>query len=120
MEPIINPLWFYLIDTVALLKVIFMATGTITIVSLGAISVFSSWDIKDFYNFWKYKIARVIAIVASILIIVGCLIPSSETAYKMLVASMITPDNIAAVGGTAQDIVDYIVNSIDTLLKSNG
>lgn len=30
---------------------------------------------------------------------------------------MITPNNIAVVGETAENIVDYIVESVDTLLE---
>ena len=45
------------------------------------------------------------------------LLPSKETSYKILAASMVTPNNIAAVGETAEDIIDYIVESVDTLLE---
>ena len=49
MNPIINPLWFYLIDTVTSLKVVFLVIGVsiwtvLTIVSI----LYLSWDVDDF------------------------------------------------------------------------
>jgi hypothetical protein len=34
----------------------------------------------------------------------------------MMAASLVTPNNIEAVGNTATDIVDYIVDSVDKIL----
>ena len=119
MEPIINPLWFYLIDTVTSLKVIFLIIGTMAWMALGVISVSHlSWDSDDFIDFWKLKYTKVIAVTATVLIIVGCLIPGIETSYKMLVASLVTPDNITAVGESVSSVVDYIINSVDKLIES--
>lgn len=119
MEPIINPLWFYLIDTITSLKVVFLIIGVLTIMVLGTISLcHAGWDMEDFHNFWRRKIVRISAVAAPILIIVSCLIPGTETAYKMLVASLVTPDNIAAVGESVSSVVDYIINSVDKLIES--
>ena len=119
MNPIINPLWFYLIDTATSVKVVFMTAGIIIAIILGMISAcHAGWDMKNFYSFWKCKLTRIFAVIAPILIIVGCLIPSEETAYKMLVASFVTPDNIAAVGDSVSSMVDYIIDSVDKLIES--
>ena len=119
MEPIISPLWFYLIDTVTSLKAFFMMTGIITIIVLGMISAgHAGWSMKDLHNFWKCKLTRILAVTSLIFIIAGCFIPSAETAYKMLVASLVTPDNIAAVGESASNVVDYIIESVDKLIES--
>ncbi len=120
MEPIISPLWFYLIDTVTSLKVVTMVTGIVIVIILAIVSLcHAGWSKSDLENFWKHKITRVSVIVAPILIIVGCLIPCTETAYKMLVASLVTPDNIAAVGESVSSVVDYIIESVDKLISSN-
>ena len=116
MEPIISPLWFYLIDTITSLKDVFVVFGIIFIGVLIFSSLIHSYNFDDCIDFWKSKGKRGL-IFSFFIIIIGLLIPSNETAYKMLVASMITPDNIAAVGGTAQDIVDYIINSVNELLN---
>ena len=119
MEPIINPLWFYLIDTVTSLKAVFLITGVVAWMPLGVISVGRlALDSDYFIDFWKLKYTKVIAVTATVLIIVGCLIPGIETSYKMLVASLVTPDNIAAVGESVSSVVDYIINSVDKLIES--
>lgn len=122
MNPIINPLWFYLIDTITSLKFVFLAMGIFIWVVLGVISIsYLLWDLDDFIDFWKDNRTKIIPtiVIATILTIVSCLIPGIETAYKMLVASFITPDNIAAVGETASSVVDYIIESVDKLIESN-
>ncbi len=119
MEPIINPLWFYLIDTITSLKMVFLIAGGLTATVLGIISLcHAGWSTKDLHNFWKCKVTRIFAVIAPILIIVGCLVPGTETAYKMLVASLVTPDNIAAVGESVSSVVDYIIDSVDKLIES--
>ena len=121
MNPIINPLWFYLIDTITSLKFVFLAMGIFIWVVLGVISIsYLLWDLDDFIDFWKDNRTKIIPtiVIATILTIVGCLIPGIETAYKMLVASFITPDNIAAVGESVSSVVDYIINSVDKLIES--
>ena len=120
MNPIINPLWFYLIDTVTSLKVVFLVIGVLIGMVLTIVSVCHlSWDVDDFKEFWEYKYTKTIAVVGIIFLIVGCLIPGVETAYKMLVASLVTPDNIAAVGESVSSVVDYIIESVDKLIESN-
>ena len=121
MEPIINPLWFYLIDTVTSLKVVFLVAGIFIWMVLGFVSMsYLFWDFEDFKDFWKENRTKLIPtiVIATILIIVGCLIPGIETSYKMLVASLVTPDNIAAVGESVSSVVDYIINSVDKLIES--
>ena len=119
MNPIINPLWFYLIDTITSLKVVFLVIGVLIWIVLTIVSICHlSWDVDDLKEFWEYKYTKSIAIVGAISLIVGCLIPGIETSYKMLVASLVTPDNIAAVGESVSSIVDYIINSVDKLIES--
>lgn len=119
MNPIINPLWFYLIDTITSLKVVFLVTAVlIGIVLTGVSFCHLSWDIDDFKEFWEYKYTKTITVVGVISLIIGCLLPGVETAYKMLVASLVTPDNIAAVGESVSSVVDYIIDSVNKLIES--
>lgn len=116
MNPIINPLWFYLIDTVTSLKAAFLVIGVLTCL---VFICHLSWDADDFKEFWEYKYTKSIAIVGAISLIVGCLIPGIETSYKMLVASLVTPDNLATVGDSVSSVVDYIIESVNKLIESN-
>ena len=119
MEPIINPLWFYLIDVLAFFggAARFIGIALIIIMVIGG---FLLIDLRDMENWFKSKAFKKAMILSIIMLIIGLLIPAEETAYKMLIASLITPDNIEATGGAVQDIIDYIINSVDTLLESNG
>ena len=118
MKPIINPLWFYLIDTITSLKVIVVALGLLLLLALIFISMLSSYTNDEFLNFWKTKGKKGLLPIL-FLIIFGCLIPGTETAYKMLIASFVTPDNVAAAGDSIYNIVDYIIESVDKLIESN-
>ena len=102
------------------MKGVFLAIGAlIWVVLVGASIVNLFWSIDSFKEFWGYKRIKQIAIAGFAFIIVGCLIPDTETAYQMLVASLVTPDNIAAVGDSASNIVDYIIESVNKLIESN-
>ena len=48
------------------------------------------------------KQLKVPRILITIGLIISMLLPSKETSYKMLAASMVTPNNITAVGETAE------------------
>ena len=116
MEPIINPLWFYLIDVLGSFRAIILFTGIILlfIIIVGAdLTLYP----KDFKEWLKSKQFEKLLILGVLLIMIGTLFPCQETAYKMLVASLVTPDNIEATGGAVQDIVDYIINSVNELLN---
>ena len=117
MEPIINPLWFYLIDVLAFFgeSACFISIAIILIMVIGGIVMIDRFsEIEDWF---KSKTFKKVMTLATIMLIIGMLIPAEETAYKMLIASLITPDNIAATGGAIQDIVDYIINSVNELLN---
>lgn len=45
--------------------------------------------------------------------------PSEKTCYKMIAATVVTPNNIEIVGNTTTDIIDYIIESVDTLIEKN-
>ena len=117
MEPIINPLWFYLIDVLAFFGAgaRYVGIALIVMTVLGAIFILDRFS--EIETWFKSKTFKKIMTLATIMLIIGMLIPAEEAAYKMLVASLITPDNIAIVGGTMQDIVDYIINSVNELLN---
>lgn len=120
MKPIINPLWFYLIGISENIACTFWIVGGIilTIVVIAGILIACvAWDeaekIKDFF-----KIGKKAIIIGILLITIGNLIPSKSTCYQMMTAGLVTPNNITAVGDAATDVVDYIIESVDTLLDA--
>ena len=115
MKPIISPWLFYLIDKSGTIAEPLIFIGIMFWIAT-IIIYFPAGDNEEWaVNFLKKT--KLIRILLTIGLIVAILLPSKETSYKMLAASMVTPNNIAAVGETAEDIIDYIVESVDTLLE---
>jgi hypothetical protein len=116
MKPIINPLWFYLanvIENVGLLSaavLIFSSSILIVLLICGMVGCF---QIEKYTQ--NFKQLFIVFVVSTILTI---LCPTKDTCYQMMTMSVITPNNITAVGETATDVIDYVVESIDTLLEN--
>lgn len=109
MEPIISPLWFYLFNVIDNIT-IFVALAFL-IAALFCVYCVVERNIKENKFF---KIAIITSCISMLFLV---FLPQKEVLYQMLVASYITPDNIAAVGDSASSIVDYIVESVNELLS---
>ena len=119
MKPIINPLWFYLINVADnLIDVLWTLGGTIIVIS-GAIMVMYFLGVfeSDFKEYLKR--AKKFFILGILMTILGGFIPTKTTCYQMMTASMITPNNLEIAGETATNVVDYIVDSVDKLIEDN-
>lgn len=116
MKPIINPLWFYLIDIGQNVSVFLFVSAFFLGGALLAIGLFDFID--DSWDEWK-KTLKTLTIMCITCSVLCAFVPSEDTCYKMMAATMVTPDNITAVGNTATDVIDYIVDSIDQLLEDN-
>ena len=120
MTPIINPIWFYLIDIIESADSLFFilsVLSTVATVVMFIIIMTEGEDAKTAPDI--FKLIKKIFIVCITSIFLSVLTPTPSTCYKMMAASMVTPDNIAAGGETATDIIDYIVESVDTLLEES-
>ena len=125
MKPIISPIWFYLVNlfskvgyfTMALIIGGIILTGVITIFLL-AIETEGDFESEEerrrWYGYLKKGIITIIA--AGVLY---CAVPSETTCYKIMAAQVVTPDNIATVGKTGGDIINYIVESVKEITDSN-
>lgn len=107
MNPIINPLWFYLFEILESLDIFLMI-----IITFGSIILFFHIIDRGMTSFFKKGV--VLIIISTFLLI---LTPTKDTCYKMLIAGMITPNNVELVGDTAENMVDYIIDSVDKLLE---
>ena len=106
-NPIVNPIWFYLADTIPNIRYMFIAVGfCLFILSIGQID--------------NNKVFRKIVVSGFLALVVGAIIPSQETLYKMVAAKMITPNNIKTVSGyvndTATDISDNLTDTIKNIM----
>ena len=116
MTPIVNPIFFWLIDTGGNLRIAFGVMAFVFLFAWGAIELA---DLLDSYFELKHSITWVF-IIGIISAILWALIPGPETCYKMRAASLITPDNLNSIIGTGKDIVNYIVKSATEILSMGG
>lgn len=110
MNPIVNPIYFYLAnvgDTIQILAGIVMAVTAIIMTGL-FIGMFSDPSDGTYDNEHKEKQAlKMLGVILVVSTVLKVFVPSSQTVYQMIAASVITPDNI----NLAQDnIVDFINN----------
>lgn len=106
-NPIVNPIWFYLADTIPNVRYVLIAVSfALFIISVGQID--------------NNKVFRKFIIGGFLSLIVGVLIPSQETLYKMVAAKMITPNNIKIVtdyvNDTATNVSDNLMNAIKDIM----
>lgn len=125
MKPIISPIWFYLVNLFSKVGDFAMALiiGGIILIVLFAICLFIVETEGDFeseeerrrcYGYLKKDIITIIAVG-----VLYCVVPSETTCYKMMAAQVVTSDNIATVGKTGEDIINYIVESVKEITDSN-
>lgn len=116
MNPIINPLFFYFISVTDVLRLLLLIGGF----GLAAIVLFVGficcvdYDVEDIIKFLKKPL-----IIGLIVGTIGIFVPSENTCYKMLAASLITPDNIEVVKDGTQELVDYIIDVADQITEDD-
>ena len=111
---IINPLWFYLISVSSNLQMAcaIIAVFTFVIIFIDVLMYQILEDIGTDFKGWRSKLL----IIGIICTFISILIPSKETCYQMMVASLVTKENIEMTAEAGKEAVDYIVDSIDKLL----
>lgn len=103
-NPIINPIWFYLADTIPNIRYVFIAVGfCLFILSIGQID--------------NNKVFRKIVVSGFLALVVGAIIPSQETLYKMVAAKMITPNNIQTVSDYVNDTATNVSDNLTDAIK---
>lgn len=120
MEPIINPLWFYLIDVVDKINLICMIILIIACIALAIVSLIMFFESAESYSDEREKQAYFKYLKITLKVIIPCLLltiltPCSTTLYKMIIADNITPHNIEVVGDTIEGGIDYIFEKINSL-----
>ena len=109
MEPIINPLWIYLIGISDDIKI---ALELIFFISFSISALWIACFMIRYTSNRCPKFLYVITIISGILVLFT---PSRETILSMLVVNQLTPNNIEIAGNTIEDTVDYIFDKIDEI-----
>lgn len=115
MNPIINPLFFYFISVTDVLRFLLLIGGfglTAIVLFVGFISCID-YD-ADIIKFLKKPL-----IIGLIVGTIGIFVPSENTCYKMLAASLITSDNIEVVKDGTQELVDYIIDVANQITEDD-
>lgn len=122
--PIINPIIFYLIYLADKILIIFWVLLILFVLITSGYIIFKWVDYCESHieNKAEYiKIARnnflKLLIITLAFTLPLILIPSSDTIYKMMVASQVTPNNIEIVGDTVESSVDYIFEKINDVVE---
>lgn len=112
MNPIINPLFFYFISITNVLRFLLLigGFGVVGVALFGGFVCSIDYDAVDIFKFLKKPI-----IIGLIVGTIGIFVPSENTCYKMLAASLITPDNIEVVKDGTQELVKYIIDVADQI-----
>jgi hypothetical protein len=113
MSPIINPLFFYFISVTNVLRFLLLIGGFGVVIFVGFIC-WVDYDAADILKFLKKPL-----IIGLIVGTIGVFVPSENTCYKMLAASLITPDNIEVVKDGTQELVDYIIDVADQITEDD-
>lgn len=108
MKPIINPLFIYLASIISTLKIasIFIMTfAGITIIIVGIIYFEEVITEKTGKRILK---TTTITLIVSMLICI--FVPNEDTCYKMMAASIVTPNNIETVKDETIKTIEEIAN----------
>ena len=112
---IINPLWFYLISVSSNLQIVCGVIACSALVII-LISVLISPILEDMEIELFKGLRTKLVIIGIVCAFIGILAPSKETCYQMMVASLVTKENIEMTAEAGKEAIDYIVDSIDKLL----
>ena len=120
MEPIINPLWFYLIGVVDNLQIVVGIILILSCIALAIVSLIMFFEYSELYLEEREKQTYFKYLKTALKVIIPCIIitsftPSSDTIYKMIIADNITPHNIEVVGDAVEGGIDYIFEKINSL-----
>lgn len=125
MDPIINPLWFYLIHIINGAGNAFTFVAVLGGITTICLLMFVAFDAMDPFpteatKHWTDKAfngAKIAIIVTLIGLIFTAIIPDKQTCYAMMAANVITPNNLTTVKDSGQDIIDYIIEASEKLSK---
>lgn len=109
---IISPFWFYLIDVLGNLKDVskIIVICTIGLGSILAVVLFvDGWDDNNFVIKKALKITLIILCIATSS---NIFIPSEKTMYTMMVANVVTYENVDKAADVISDSVDYVMDKL--------
>lgn len=108
--PIINPIWFYLVDVIPRVGG-FLGFFGLGLGVTGLMLIILAQDDKHTSVFKKFLISGIVVFV------VGVLFPSKDACYQMIAAKMITPNNIKIVSDYVSDTATNVSDNLTDAIK---
>lgn len=120
MNSIISPWVFYWIGISNNVRTLLISVLIMLLIGLAIALAYAMCDADDYGSKSKnvdrdVKICIKIAIATFILAVLLCVIPDSNTCYKMLAADMFTEKNVTAATEYVTDVIDYAVDKVKEL-----
>lgn len=108
-SPIVNPVWFYLVDILPRVGAFLGFFG----VGLGVtgVIILAQDDKNNISTFKKFLISGIVVF------IVGVLFPSKDACYQMIAAKAITPNNIKIVSDYVSDTAENVSDNLTDAIK---
>lgn len=116
----INPIWFYLMNLSTDIKEFLCIGGAIVVIIISIVFatcvVDGDWDITDMTEeeIAVSKKFKKIICVGFIAIFIGTFVPSKETCIEMMVASQITHENVTATKEEIYELIDHIIDKVNS------
>ena len=117
MNPIIHPIWFYLINLttgltgVSAVIAVFAGIATIIMGVMIPVEMNMRTPNEKLIAFLKRNVKKSF-IIGIIFVVIAIFTPSEKACYQMMVASIVTPNNIETVIDTTKDGVGWLVDTI--------
>ena len=120
MEPIISPWYFYWVNVAGTAKGFFVGIFIIIAIIAVTTAVFGIFFLLEGENISGCKkIAKFLFIATCVAGPAVILIPSEQTCNKMLVTSLVTPDNIDYVQSLGQDFGDWVIDTVNRIQNND-
>lgn len=112
MDYIINPWWFYLVSVLNALHFIACAGAIASVFSLGLI-VFTYDEMKKMFEIAKItKRMKQLGVLSVVFLTLTIFIPSEQTMTQMMIANVLTTENIKSGTDFTQDQIGKLVDKI--------
>ena len=117
----INPIWFYLMDICNNLQIVFTVLAVVlAVIGIGFLiaipCIISEGHEEDSPEIKKVKKIFIKAfILCGIFVTLAVATPSKDALTKMLIASVVTQENVEKAKGDVKELVDYVVEKTTEL-----
>ena len=121
MTYIINPIIFYAMDMVAEIKDLLTVIGAVTGFIALTMAIYSFLTDGNLYSSESEydetkkrlkKLTKCFLIICIISMSIQAILPSEETATKMIISSVVTEENVDTATSKLKDTIDYVIEKM--------